>query len=260
MPSVSDRHRVKLDHVSLTYKTSYEKAPTLRSTVRRLGRRERLVREIKALKGVSLQVPEGMVLGVVGPNGAGKSTLLRTVAGILPPTEGRIEVRGRVSTLLALGVAFNRDLSGRDNVMLGGLAAGMSRAELLQRYDEIVDWAELRDVMDLPMRTYSSGMAGRLGFSVAAHMDPDIVLVDEALSVGDAHFRRKSFAKMRSLCEESRTILIVSHALGSIRELCDQAIWLEKGAMEMWDHPDAVVDAYTSFHGIQEGELDKEDI
>jgi ABC-type polysaccharide/polyol phosphate transport system ATPase subunit len=218
------------------------------------------VRELEALKDVSLKVGDGTVLGVVGANGAGKSSLLRTIAGILPPTEGRVEVRGRVSTLLALGVALNRDLSGRDNITLGGLAAGMTRAEIDERYDKIVDWAELRDVIDVPMRAYSSGMAGRLGFSVAVHMDPDVVLVDEALSVGDARFRRKSFAKMQELCGEGRTVVLVSHGLRNIRQLCDEAIWIRDGRIVAHDEPEPVIAAYADFFDIELGPLDSEDI
>jgi ABC-type polysaccharide/polyol phosphate transport system ATPase subunit len=259
LQSVSDPS-IKVEDVSITYRTSYEKRPTLRNTLVRLGRRERLVREIEAVKGVSFEVAHGTVLGILGANGAGKSTLVRTIAGILPPTEGRVEVMGRVSTLLALGVGFNRDLSGRENVILGGLAAGLDRDHLEEKYDEIVEFAELEEFMDLPMRTYSSGMYGRLGFSVAVHMDPDILLIDEALSVGDARFRRKSFERMRELCAQARTILIVSHALGSIRDLCDQAVWMHKGTMKLWDEPDAVIGAYTEFLGVKEGALDKEDI
>jgi ABC-type polysaccharide/polyol phosphate transport system ATPase subunit len=260
LPSVSDSSSIHVDDVSVTYRTSYERAPTLKSTMLRLGRRERVVREIEALKHVSFEVEHGSVLGVVGANGAGKSTLVRTVAGILPPTEGRVEVRGRVSTLLALGVGFNRQLSGRENVVLGGLAAGLSRDKLEEKYDEIVAFAELEEFMDLPMRTYSSGMYGRLAFSVAVNMDPDILLIDEALSVGDARFRRKSFEKMRELCGQARTIVLVSHALGSIRELCDHAIWMHRGELRMWDEPDAVIDAYTEFLDVGEDAVTMEDV
>ena len=256
MLSVSDRVRIRVEDVSVTYRTSLERSPTLKSTLLRLGRRERIVREIEALKGVSFEVPHGKVMGVVGANGAGKSTLMRTVAGILPPTRGRIEVEGRVSTLLSLGVGFNRKLTGRENVVLGGLAAGLTRAELREKYDEIVEFAELEDFMDMPMRTYSSGMYGRLAFAVAVTMHPDILIIDEALSVGDARFRRKSFEKMRDLCREDRTILLVSHALGSIEKLCDEAIWMDKGRMRMWDEPHAVVEAYTEFLGVRDEEED----
>ena len=226
----------------------------------KLGRRERIVREIEALKNVSFEVPQGQVLGVVGANGAGKSTLMRTVAGILPPTSGRVEVHGRVSTLLALGVGFNRKMTGRENVMLGGLAAGLTRDQLEEKYDEIVEFAELEDFMDMPMRTYSSGMYGRLAFSVAVNMEPDILLIDEALSVGDARFRSKSFRKMRELCGENRTIVLVSHALGTIKDLCDQAIWMHKGELRMWDDPEAVVDAYTEFLEVGEDAVTMEDV
>jgi teichoic acid transport system ATP-binding protein len=260
LPSVSDSSSIRVEDVSVTYRTSFERAPTLRGTMLRLGRRERVVREIEALKGVSFEVEHGTVLGVLGANGAGKSTLVRTVAGILPPTDGRIEVRGRVSTLLALGVGFNRDLSGRENVVLGGLAAGLTRDQLAAKYDEIVEFAELEDFMDLPMRTYSSGMYGRLGFSVAVTMDPDILLIDEALSVGDARFRRKSFEKMRELCSEARTIVLVSHSMGSISELCDHAIWMHRGELRMDGEPDEVIEAYTNFLGVKDDAVTREDL
>jgi ABC-type polysaccharide/polyol phosphate transport system ATPase subunit len=258
--SDSERPRIKVEDVSLTYRTSLERAPTLKSTMLRLGRRERIIREIQALKNVSFEVPHGRVMGVVGANGAGKSTLMRTVAGILPPTQGRVEVRGRMSTLLSLGVGFNRKLTGRENVVLGGLAAGLRRSELAEKYAEIVEFAELEEFMDLPMRTYSSGMYGRLAFAVAVTMHPDILIIDEALSVGDARFRRKSFERMRELCGEDRTILLVSHALGSIEELCDDAIWLHKGRMKLWDEPSAVVDAYARFLGVKEDAVTMEDV
>ena len=252
--------RIRVEDVSVTYRTSLEAAPTFKSTVLRLGRREKVVREVEALKGVSFEVPEGQVLGVVGANGAGKSTLMRTVAGILPPNSGRVEVHGRVSTLLALGVGFNRKMTGRQNVVLGGLAAGLTRDQLAAKYEEIVAFAELEDFMDMPMRTYSSGMYGRLAFAVAVTMEPEILLIDEALSVGDARFRKKSFHKMRELCGENRTILLVSHALGSIKELCDQAIWIHKGELRMWDDPEAVVDAYTEFLEVGEDAFTMEDV
>ena len=258
--SASDGSSIVVDDVSVTYKTSLDKRPTLKSTITRLGRRERIVREIQAVKHVSFHVPHGTVLGIVGANGAGKSTLVRTIAGILPPTAGKVEVFGRVSTLLALGVGFNKDLTGRDNVRLGGLAAGLDRAKLAEKYEEIVRFAELGEFMDLPMRTYSSGMYGRLAFSVAVNMDPDILIVDEALSVGDARFRRKSANKMKELCSQDRTVVLVSHALQTVRDLCDQAIWLDRGVMQMWDEPDAVVDAYTEFLEVGQDAVTLEDV
>jgi ABC-type polysaccharide/polyol phosphate transport system ATPase subunit len=258
--SGSSAPSVVVQDVSVTYRTTFERRPTLRSFVTSLGRGEKVIREVEAVKDVSFWIPHGTVLGIVGANGAGKSTLVRTIAGILPPTSGRIDVYGRVSTLLALGVGFNRKLTGRDNVRLGGLAAGLPEDQLAAKYEEIVKFAELGDFMDMPMQTYSSGMYGRLAFSVAVNMDPDILIVDEALSVGDARFRRKSANKMRELCGQARTIVLVSHALGTVRELCDQAIWMDHGVMRMWDEPEAVVDAYTEFLEVGQDAVTLEDV
>ena len=245
---------IAVDDLSVTYRTTLDRAPTLSTTIVKLGRRERVVREVEAVKNVSFEVRKGTVLGIIGANGAGKSTLVRTIAGILPPTEGRVEVHGRVSTLLALGVGFNRKLSGRENVVLGGLAAGLTREQLEERYEQIVKFAELEKFMDMPMRTYSAGMYGRLAFSVAVNMDPDILLIDEALSVGDARFKRKSFRKMRQLCRQARTIVLVSHALGSIAQLCDEVIWMHDGELKMWGPPDEVIEAYTTFFEVEAGD------
>jgi ABC-type polysaccharide/polyol phosphate transport system ATPase subunit len=250
--SVDDGYSIVVDDVSVTYRTSIESKPTLRSTMRRLGRRQRIEREVEALKNVNFRIKRGAVYGVVGANGAGKSTLMRAVTGILPPTEGRIEVKGRVSTLLALGVGFNKELTGRENVVLGGLAAGLTREEMAGKYDEIVAFAELEDFMDMPMRTYSSGMYGRLGFAVAVCLDPDILVIDEALSVGDARFKKKCFDKMQELCSEDRTILLVTHAMGTVKKLCDRAVWLHRGEVVMKDRSKEVVKHYTRFLQVNE--------
>jgi ABC-type polysaccharide/polyol phosphate transport system ATPase subunit len=251
---------IRVENLSVTYRTTVEKKPTLKKTLIRLGRRERIIREINAVRDVSFEVPRGAALGVVGVNGAGKSTLLRTMAGILPPTSGRVEVFGRVSTLLSLGVGFKSELTGQENVFLGGLAAGLSRAEMAEKYEEIAEFAELGDFMEMPMRTYSSGMYGRLAFSVATSMDPDILLIDEALSTGDARFKEKSFAKMRELCSEARTIILVSHGLRSIREMCDEAIWMNEGRIAMRDDADSVIEAYKEYLQVGESEVTNEDV
>jgi ABC-type polysaccharide/polyol phosphate transport system ATPase subunit len=245
--------------VHITYRTNLQKNPTLKSAIVRLGRRERVVREVKALQGVTFDVPHGKVMGVIGSNGAGKSTLMRTVAGILPPTQGRIEVNGKVSTLLALGVGFNSALSGKENVTLGGLAAGLTRAEIKEKYEEITAFAELEDFMDMPMRTYSSGMYSRLAFAVAVHMDPDILIIDEALSAGDAHFKKKASDKMNELVSKARTMLVVSHALGTIKELCDEALWLHQGKLIDRGSPDEMISAYTKFLQVGEDAITLED-
>ncbi len=235
---------VRVQHLYVTYRTSFEKKPTLRQAVMRLGRGQRAVREVQALKDISFEVKTGTAMGIIGRNGAGKSTLMRAMAGILPPTQGTVEVWGRASTLLALGVGFNNSLSGRENIILGGLAAGLSRAEVEARADEIAEWTELGDFIDMPMRTYSSGMFSRVAFSVAVHMEPDILMIDEALSTGDAHFREKAGAKMAELRSRARAMFLVSHGLGSIKELCDEAIWIDKGRLMQRGEPEEVVEAY----------------
>lgn len=254
-PSVA----IRIQDVHVTYRTSLQKVPTLKSAIVRLGRRERVVREVKALQGVSFDVNHGQVMGVIGANGAGKSTLMRTVAGILAPTAGRIEITGSVSTLLALGVGFNASLSGRENVTLGGLAAGLTRAQIKDRYDEITEFAELGDFMDMPMRTYSSGMYSRLAFAVAVHMDPDILIIDEALSAGDAHFKKKAQDKMEELVAKARTMLLVSHALGTIKEMCTETVWLHEGKLVRRGEPDEIIDAYTKFLKVGEDAVAMED-
>lgn len=251
---------VKVENLSVVYRTSMDKKPTLQGTVKRLRRRQRVVREVAAVTDVSFDVRSGTVLGIIGANGAGKSTLMRTVAGILPPTRGRVEVRGRVSTLLALGVGFNAQLTGRENVVLGGLAAGLTQDLVEERYEQIAEFAELGDFMDMPMSTYSSGMYSKLGFSVAVNMEPDIFLVDEALSTGDARFKRKSFDKMKELVRDARTIFLVSHALGSIKQLCDEVIWMHQGRLLLQGAPDEVIAAYTKFLDVGETPMTLEDV
>jgi teichoic acid transport system ATP-binding protein len=240
---------IRIEELSITYKINVDTKRTLKNAVMRASKGEKVrTRMVEAVKNLTLDVPHGSVLGIVGANGAGKSTLMRSIAGILPPTSGRIIVNGKISTLLALGVGFNPALSGRDNIILGGLASGMSREEIESKTEEIADFAALPDgFIDMPVRTYSSGMYGRVAFSVAVNMTPDILLLDEALSAGDASFKEKSFTRMRELCAEARTIIIVSHALATVTELCDSAIWMHKGAMLAQGKPDAIVDQYLKF-------------
>lgn len=250
---------MSVQNLSITYRTTFERTPTFKSAIVRFGRGQRAVREIEAVRNVSFDVPQGTALGIIGSNGAGKSTLMRAMAGVLPPTSGRIEVHGRISSLLALGVGFNGMLSGRENVVLGGLAAGLSRKQVADRADEVAEFAELGEFMDLPMRTYSSGMYSRLAFSVSVHMDPDILLIDEALSAGDAHFKHKAGAKMTELMSSARAMFLVSHSMASIRELCNAAIWLNRGTLMMQGEVDQVIAAYTKFVKVGEDAFTMED-
>ncbi len=238
---------VSVQHLSITYRTTFERVPTFKNAIVRAGRGERAIVEVNAVNDVSFDVKNRTALGIIGSNGAGKSTIMRAMAGILPPTQGRVEVWGRASTLLALGVGFNAMLSGRENVILGGLAAGLSRKDVEERANDVAEWAELGDFIDAPMRTYSSGMFQRLAFSVAVHMKPDILMVDEALSAGDAKFREKAQAKMDELRSSARAVFLVSHALGSVKEMCDDCIWLHKGRIAMHASPEECIDAYTQF-------------
>jgi teichoic acid transport system ATP-binding protein len=251
---------VKVNDLSITYRTTFERKPTLKQALIRFGRGQRAVKEIEAIKDVSFDVRSGTVMGIIGSNGAGKSTLMRAMAGILPPTSGSIEVWGRASTLLALGVGFNHTLSGRENIILGGLAAGLSRREVEERATEIAEWTELGDFIDMPMETYSSGMSARVGFSVAVHMQPDILMIDEALSTGDAHFREKATAKMAELRESARATFLVSHGLGSIKEMCNEAMWLDRGKLMMRGEPGEVVNAYIEFVKVKKSESNLEDM
>jgi len=229
------------------YRTSVDRIPTLKTTLRRLGRRRRTTRTITALDGVTLSLPRGNVLGVIGANGAGKTTLLRAMAGILPPADGRVVVRGEVTTLLTLGVGFNKKLSGRENIYLGALASGKSLDHVERQFDEIVDFADLGEWIDMPVDTYSSGMYSRLAFSVAAYMDPDILLIDESLSAGDASFREKATSRMKELCAGAGAIVLVSHGLNFVQELATHAIWLDKGKIRQQGKPTDVVAAYKEF-------------
>ena len=251
---------VRVDGLSITYKTAYERKPTLRQTLVRFGRGQRTYREVKAIRNVSFEVPTKTAVGIIGANGAGKSTLMRAIAGILPPTKGTIEVWGRASTLLALGVGFNKELSGRENIVLGGLASGLSRREVEERADEVAEWTELGDFIEMPMRTYSSGMSARVAFSVAVHMKPDILMIDEALSTGDASFKEKAQAKMAELRDSARAMFLVSHGLGSIKEMCTEVIWLDHGTLMMRGEPEEVVDAYMNFLRVKRSAAATEDV
>jgi len=240
---------IVVEDLYVRFRPYVERKPTLR---RSLGRR-RAPEEVVALNRVSFSVNRGEAFGVIGRNGAGKSTLLRCVAGTLRPNGGKAVVHGKTSTLLQLGVGFIPELTGRRNVYLGGLAAGMRKRDIDERYDEIVEYAELEDAIDRPMKTYSAGMFSRLAFSVAMNLDPDVLLLDEILAVGDASFQQKSLQAMRSLLGRAGTILFVSHSLSSVEEFCDRAIWLDRGEISAKGDSKDVVEAYrTSVVGSRE--------
>jgi homopolymeric O-antigen transport system ATP-binding protein len=229
-------YAIRFEHVSKRFALG-ERFDSLRDLVPALARRV-LGRpapdsgargEFWALKDVSLEVRKGETLGIIGHNGAGKSTMLKHLAGIMVPTRGRIEVAGRLSALIEVGAGFHQDLTGRENVFLNGVILGMSRAEVGRKFDEIVEFSGLEAFIDTPVKRYSSGMYARLGFSVAAHLDPDILVIDEVLSVGDFVFQRKSLQKMRSIATGGATVLFVSHNLKAVSDLCARTVLMDAG-------------------------------
>lgn len=237
---------IEADGVSVSYRLRLDEG-TLKGAARKLLRprtsRDRLV---PAVRDVSFSLPRGEVLAVIGRNGAGKSTLLRVVAGILAPDRGRVVVRGKMN-LLAPGIGFDSNLTGRENIWLGGLAAGLDPDRLESLIDDIADFAQLDEYINYPMRTYSQGMRGRLSFAVAAHLDPEILLIDEALGGGDAAFTERSKAKMAELCGAGRTIVIVTHGLTSVRTMATQAIWMHQGKVAYHGDPDEAISRYLRY-------------
>src|SRR5438477_2356075 len=205
-----------------------------------------------ALTDVSFSVPKGSTYGVIGRNGSGKSTALKIVAGITKPTAGTVRVAGRVSALIELGAGFHPEISGRENVFINGIMLGLTKREIQRRFDEIVEFAELKEFIDAPVKTYSSGMYMRLGFAVAIHVDPDVLLVDEVLAVGDEGFTHKCLDKFAEFRRRGKTILLVTHSLGLVETLCDEAVWLDAGRLLAEGDPKRVVGAYLT--AVEEGE------
>jgi ABC-type polysaccharide/polyol phosphate transport system ATPase subunit len=244
---------VVVEDLWIKFETTHENlGTTMRHVLLNLHRRSKTKRTVEALRGVSFSVPAGSVYGVIGKNGAGKSTLFRVLAGIMPPDAGRVTLYGRTTPLLSLGVGFNRELTGRENILLGGLGNGLQSNEIEAHAAEIEAFADLGEAIDYPMRTYSSGMFARLGFAVAAHLSPEILLIDEALSAGDAKFKDKCMAKIVELCAADCTVLIVTHGLEIVRQLASRCLWLEKGDVRMEGPANDVAGAYLAQEGVQE--------
>ena len=236
------RPAISAQNVSVRFRPYVDKKPTMRRTLANFRARE--IEEVTAVDDVSFEVSKGEAFGIVGRNGAGKSTLLRVMAGTLRPDSGKVVVNGKASTLLQLGVGFNHQLSGRRNIYLGGLAGGLRKSRIDEMFDDIVEYAELTEAIDRPLKTYSSGMFSRLAFSVGMHLDPEILLLDEVLSVGDQSFREKSMAAMEALLARAGTIVFVSHSLQGVADFCDRAMWLERGKVAQIGESAEVVAAY----------------
>lgn len=233
---------VRVDDLHITYRVYEDRRPTLAQIVANRGHTRSYV-EVKAVRGVSFTAYEGEVVGVIGSNGSGKSTLMHAIAGLLPATAGAVYASSQ-PLLLGVNAALQKSLSGRRNIVLGGLAMGLSREQIDERMDDIIDFAGVRDSIDLPLGTYSSGMRARLHFSIATAVLPEILLIDEALSVGDEDFRIKSERRIKGLTEEAGTVFLVSHSLQTIVDTCSRAIWMDAGEFVMDGDPEAVIEAY----------------
>jgi ABC-type polysaccharide/polyol phosphate transport system ATPase subunit len=235
---------IRLENVSVVYRVPHERINTFKEYAIRWIQGKVKHQVFWALKDVDLTIKKGEIFGVVGQNGAGKSTLLKLVARVLCPTKGRVWVKGHVAPLLELGAGFHPELTGRENVILNGAMLGFSRREMEEKFTQIVDFAELWDFIDAPIRTYSSGMTARLGFSVATDVNPTVLLIDEILAVGDEAFQRKCIARIQSFQEKGLTILLVSHHMGTILEMCQRAAYLSHGRVEAIGDVAQVIKAY----------------
>lgn len=235
---------IKADNVSVKYMMTYDRVKSIKEYLVQLVKGKIHYEEFWALRDISFEVKRGEVLGIIGHNGAGKSTLLKVISGILKPTSGTVQVNGVVVPMLELGSGFDFDLTGRENVFLNGSILGYSEKFLKSKYDEIVEFSELGQFIDVPLRNYSSGMVMRLAFSIATVVQPDILIVDEILAVGDADFQEKSKKRMLELMGGGTTVLFVSHSLDQIREMCDKVIWLDHGQMKMDGETQEVCNAY----------------
>ncbi len=242
-PNAGAEHAIRATDLGVSYDLRFTRKTTLRQSIRQFtGRGE--AQQFWALRNLDLRVERGESLAVIGPNGAGKSTLLQVLAGIIRPSEGSVDVRGRVSGLLTLGAGFDRDLSGRDNILLGAAFLGLDDGMTRELLPSIIDYAELGEFIDAPLKTYSSGMRARLGFSIATSVDPDILLLDEVLATGDANFRAKSKARVIEIVGAAKAVVLVTHDMSWVTEYCNRAILIERGRMVMEGDPAAVVELH----------------
>ncbi len=206
------------------------------------------VEEFQAVKGISFEVPNGEILGIIGKNGSGKSTTLKALAGIFCPDQGSIDLKGHTVSLLSIGVGFQKEVTGRENILLSGMLLGFSEEEIRAKMPEIIEFAELGRFIDMPVKTYSSGMHSKLAFSITAILETEIMLIDEVLSVGDAKFKKKSYAKMKELISnKNRTVVIVSHSESTLRDLCDRVMWMHDGEIKRIGDPEEVLEEYQEF-------------
>ena len=241
---MEEKHAIEVKDLVISYQNL--KKTSIKKTLLHLKRQkpDRFV----AVKGISFYVREGEILGIIGKNGSGKSTTLNALAGIFSPDSGSIDLNGHSISLLSIGVGFIREMTGRENITLSGMLLGFTEEQVKAKEQEIIDFAEIGEFIDMPVRTYSSGMYSKLAFSITAILETDIMLIDEVLSVGDQRFKKKSLRKMKSLiADEDRTVVIVSHSIGTLRRLCEKVMWMEDGKIMMFGDADEVLDKYEAY-------------
>ena len=243
MKETTEEYSIIVENVYKTFNVYLDKANTIKEKILFLfSRNKKQKREV--LKGISLKIKKGEVVALIGTNGSGKSTLLKLLTKIIYPNKGRIETNGKLTSLLELGAGFHPDFSGRENIYFNASIFGLTKKEIDSRLEDIIEFSELKDFIDSPVRTYSSGMYMRLAFSVAINVDADILLIDEILSVGDEHFQNKCFEKMLELKKQGKTMVFVTHSMGTVKKLCNRAIWLKDGLIKMDGDTEKVVDEY----------------
>lgn len=241
---MNEKIAVDVSDVSMHFNMASENINSLREYLTKLTKKQLFYKDFIAVNNISFQVNKGEIFGIVGTNGSGKSTLLKMIAGVLTPTTGTIQTNGKIAPLIELGAGFDAELTGRENIYLNGAVLGYSKPFIDEHYDEIVEFAEIGDFMDMPLKNYSSGMVSRIAFSIATAVKPDILIADEILSVGDFRFQEKCMNRIRGLMEKGATILLVSHSIEQIRSMCDRALWIEKGNLKIIGNANEVCDAY----------------
>ena len=243
---MDEKIAVDVQNASMHFNMASEKINSLREYITKLTKRQLFYKDFVAVQELSFQVKKGEIFGIVGTNGSGKSTLLKMIAGVLTPTTGKIITNGKIAPLIELGAGFDAELTGRENIELNGAILGYSQAFIDEHYDEIVDFAEIGDFIDMPLKNYSSGMVSRIAFAIATAVKPDILIADEILSVGDFRFQEKCMKRIRGLMENGATILLVSHNVDQIRSICSRALWIEKGELKIIGEANRVCDAYSA--------------
>lgn len=239
-----DNYAVEVDHVTIRFNMASEKVDNLKEYVIKLLKKQLIFQEFLAVQDVSFKVKKGEAWALIGVNGSGKSTMLKAISGILKPYKGSIRIRGQIAPLIELGAGFDPDMTARENIYLNGTVLGHSKKYMDEHFDEIVDFAELWDFLDTPIKNFSSGMKARLGFSVATMVAPDILICDEVLAVGDFLFQQKCMERMNQMLKNGTTLLFVSHNVDQVRQLCDHALWLEKGRVQAIGEVGQVCDQY----------------